>query len=668
MKETRSSETASSAPQSGLRALVGSVFTGDRVLWIIIAALAVISVLVVYSSTAKMAYDAHTARSTAHFLRQQVGILILCVPIIVIVHKINCRVYNRLAQPVYVLSLLLTLAVYFIGATTNGAARWIPVAGFQFQPSEALKVATILLLARRLSSCQSKIDRIRIVPSLNPFRWGRPAQRKIWREGTRPILLPVVLSCAVIFPAHTSSAMLVFLTSLVMMLIGRVRVSELVRLVGLACAALLLAGLLNLGRSETAGGRVSTWIDLWTSSQTEKPIDRLTDTERSMIAIHNGGLLGEGAGQSAMRVEMIHPESDYAYAFFVEEYGIILAGILLMLYLWIFFRARERGALRGVKKIALLVIDEAQHLSDSAMASMLPTQNRAYNPQTIYMGTPPGPRDNGEAFTRLRDKTRAGRTHSTLYVEFAADRDADPLDREQWRKANPSYPAHTSDESIANLWENLTGDDFRREALGIWDEHALSRAIDRRQWEEATIDARRPGGVMSFGIDMPPDRSVLTIGAALRYADGSAIVQMANIKDARQAGTMWAVDWLAEHWPKTASVVIDAQSPAMSLLPELKKAHVKVTVTNMQEMGRACGRFLDMLKAGTLKHPRDEYQPQLAAAVKGATTRPLGQSGAIAWNKLGSDVDITPLVSTTLALYGAFTTKRHPGRRQEVMF
>ena len=172
---------------------------------------------------------------------------------------------------------------------------------------------------------------------------------------------------------------------------------------------------------------------------------------------------------------------------------------------------------------------------------------------------------------------------------------------------------------------------------------------------------------MSFGIDMPPDRSVLTIGAALRYADGSAIIQMANIKDARQAGTMWAVDWLAEHWPKTASVVIDAQSPAMSLLPELKKAHVKVTVTNMQEMGRACGRFLDMLKAGTLKHPRDEYQPQLAAAVKGATTRPLGQSGAIAWNKLGSDVDITPLVSTTLALYGAFTTKRHPGRRQEVM-
>ena len=115
------------------------LFAGDKVLWIIIAALAVISVLVVYSSTAKMAYDAHTARSTAHFLRQQLLILFVCVPLIIIVHKINSRIYNHLALVAYAGSVLLTLAVYFIGATTNGAARWIPLGPFQFQPSEALK-------------------------------------------------------------------------------------------------------------------------------------------------------------------------------------------------------------------------------------------------------------------------------------------------------------------------------------------------------------------------------------------------------------------------------------------------------------------------------------------------------------------------------------------------
>lgn len=101
-------------------------------LWIIVAALAVISVLVVYSSTAKMAYDAHTARTTAHFLRQQLLLLVGSLLIMVAVQKINCRIYNLLARPAYFLSVALTVAVYFIGATTNGAA-----AGFRSAPSSS---------------------------------------------------------------------------------------------------------------------------------------------------------------------------------------------------------------------------------------------------------------------------------------------------------------------------------------------------------------------------------------------------------------------------------------------------------------------------------------------------------------------------------------------------
>ena len=359
------------AGKSGFR-----LFTGDRVLWIIVAALAVISVLVVYSSTAKMAYDAHTARTTAHFLRQQLLLLVGSLLIMVAVQKINCRIYNLLARPAYFLSVALTVAVYFIGATTNGAARWIPLGPFQFQPSEALKVATVLFLASQLAGRQSKIDKIRIVPSLRFWTWrSSREQRRIWREGTWPILMPVVVSCAVIFPAHTSSAVLVFFASWVMMLIGRVRIGELMKLLGLAFAAVMLAGLLNLGRSETAGGRVETWIDLWTKPQTEKPIDQLTDTERSMIAIHNGGILGEGAGQSAMRIEMIHPESDYAYAFFVEEYGIVLALLLLLLYLWIFFRAIEIFRRCGTAFPGLLVLGLALLITCQALLHIMVTVN-----------------------------------------------------------------------------------------------------------------------------------------------------------------------------------------------------------------------------------------------------------------------------------------------------
>ena len=351
-------------------------FTGDRVLWIILAALAVISVLVVYSSTAKMAYDAHTARTTAHFLRQQLVLLVVSVGVMFVVQRIDCRIYNFLARPVYFLSAALTVAVYFIGATTNGAARWIPLGPFQFQPSEALKVATVLFLAQQLAGRQSKIDKIRIVPTWRFWTWrSSPEQRKIWREGTWPILMPVAVSALVIFPAHTSSAVLVCLASWVMMLIGRVRFGELMKLVGWGAAAIVVVMTLNLGRSETAEGRVSTWIHLWTESQTEKPIEHLSDTERSMIAIYNGGILGEGAGQSAMRVEMIHPESDYAYAFFVEEYGIILAVVLLMLYLWVFFRGIEIFRRCGTAFPGLLVLGLALLITCQALLHIMVTVN-----------------------------------------------------------------------------------------------------------------------------------------------------------------------------------------------------------------------------------------------------------------------------------------------------
>lgn len=355
------------------------LFSGDRVLWVIVAVLAVISVLVVYSSTAKMAYDPSSGYSTAHFLRQQLFILVLSLGAMCIVQRIDCRIYNRLARPVYLLSLLCTVAAYFIGHTTNGAARWIPLGPFQFQPSEALKIATVLYLARQLACRQKNITELRIVPSWRFWTWrSSRTQRRIWREGTRPILVPVLLACLVIFPAHTSAAVLVFLASWVMMLIGRVRIRELLKLLGWSFAGALLVLTLNLGRSETAEGRLATWWHLWTyeyDADAPKPVDKLTDTERSMIAIRNGSVFGEGAGQSVMRVEMIHPESDYAYAFFVEEYGLLLAVALLMLYLWIFFRAIEIFGRCGTAFPGLLALGLALLITCQALLHIMVTVN-----------------------------------------------------------------------------------------------------------------------------------------------------------------------------------------------------------------------------------------------------------------------------------------------------
>jgi cell division protein FtsW len=57
------------------------------------------------------------------------------------------------------------------------------------------------------------------------------------------------------------------------------------------------------------------------------------------MAIQNGGLFGVGAGRSVMRARLTHPESDYLFAIVVEEFGLLLSFVIVLLYLWLFFRA-----------------------------------------------------------------------------------------------------------------------------------------------------------------------------------------------------------------------------------------------------------------------------------------------------------------------------------------
>ena len=318
------------------------ILEGDRTLWIIFAALIVISILVVYSSTAKMAYDITSDLSTTDSLRQQIMLVVMAVLIVFITHKINYTVVRLLTPGFFYLFLFLTMLTYFIGSTTNGAARWLPIGSFQLQPSEGLKILTILMLARRMEKRQKDIDRIELLPTSWHLR--DPKQMKILKENTWPLIGPILMSCVVILPAHTSSAVLIFIASILMLYIGRVSLRELAKFIAVTSAAGILAittmSVAGMGRGDTAGGRFSQWVNTWVDGRHDA-VYEFSDTERAMIAIHEGGLFGKGAGHSASRAAIIHPESDYAYAFFTSEYGLVAALILMLLYMWITFRAIE---------------------------------------------------------------------------------------------------------------------------------------------------------------------------------------------------------------------------------------------------------------------------------------------------------------------------------------
>lgn len=340
------------------------LIAGDKVLWVILAALAVISILVVYSSSAKMGYNVREAKSVTDMLREQLINVVGCAFALLFIHRINCRFYGRLAWIIYIVCWCFTLAPYFKDSGINDAHRWI----FGVQPNEALKIATVILLARQLAARQSIMDRLRLVPSLNPMKWfTSPEQKKIWREGTGPILMPVVFACAVILPAHTSAAMLVFVISLIMMYVGRVRRRELLKIVLLAGAMGMFLSIVQFGRTGTAGGRFSTWTQTLFESRRDVPANDLTDTERSMIAIYEGGFFGKGAGHSAVRVELTHPECDYTFAFFVEEYGLFMALIVMSFYMWIAVRGiviftRCETAFPGLLVLGLVMIVALQAL------------------------------------------------------------------------------------------------------------------------------------------------------------------------------------------------------------------------------------------------------------------------------------------------------------------
>ena len=318
------------------------IFEGDRTLWIIYTVLIVISILVVYSSTAKMAYDITSDLSTTESLRQQIMQVVIAVMITFIGHKIDYTVTRFLTRAGFILFVALTVAAYFIGQTTNGAARWIPIGSFQFQPSEALKVFTILLLARRMEKRQKDIDKIHLLPT--SWRIREPKQWKIFTENTLPLIGPIALACGVILPAHTSSAALIFATSALMLYIGGVSKREIAKFVAITVAVgvmgITMLSYVGIGRGDTAGGRFSQWINTWVDGKHDA-VYEFSDTERAMIAIHEGGLFGKGAGHSDSRAVIIHPESDYAYSFFTAEYGVVAAIVLMLLYLWITFRSIE---------------------------------------------------------------------------------------------------------------------------------------------------------------------------------------------------------------------------------------------------------------------------------------------------------------------------------------
>lgn len=327
----------------------------------------------------------------------------------------------------------------------------------------------------------------------------------------------------------------------------------------------------------------------------------------------------------------------------------------------IVFAARERGAIRGFSKVRILVLDEAQILTEATLADLTPTMNQAVNPLIILMGTPPKPTDPGEAFTNLRADALAGESEGVLYVEFSAEsRYAKDLDnREGWKQANPSFPRRTPARAVQRMRKLLSDDDFRREALGIWDSDGHRQVIPAEKWDaicDRSAEPPRPTGLVAFAVHCNIARDRASIAVAGKRPDGMPQVQVIESR----GDVAWTVARLVElhaAWPNFG-VVVDKGSSTASLLDELEAARIPVIEMNTGEAKQAFGQFYDACIEGTVRHLN---QSGLNAALRAAPDRIVG--GARLWDEKGTDVDITPLVAATNALWG-WTTRQGTGELQ----
>lgn len=327
------------------------------------------------------------------------------------------------------------------------------------------------------------------------------------------------------------------------------------------------------------------------------------------------------------------------------------------------FYTRTRSGTRGFSA-GLVVMDEAMVITEAAHGSMMPTlraQTRAqapHGPALIYAGSAVDEmvHDHGVVFTRVRERGLAGDDPSLAYLEWSVDA-AHPLDvtdelatdHDQWALANPGLGQLIAAEHMEREFRSMDRRTFAVELLGVgaWPDTEGTGAtlIELEAWLGLTDELAVMDDPVVLAFDVSPARrsSIAAVGA---NEAGELLVELVDSRD----GTSWVAPRLEELSRKydVAEFVCDGYGPAVSIANQVEDAGITVKRLDTGEHGQACGRLVDAVAEGTIRHLGQE---ELTLAIRGARPRPLGD--AWAFSRRNSTVDISPLVASSFALWSA---------------
>ena len=329
---------------------------GDKVVWIIVLCLCLISMVAIFSSTSQLATESTTR---IDIVRTQFFTILGGLALIFILYKINnIKVFKWLSQWGFLLSLVMLLILDLklnIGpiesASINGARRILKVGGFQIHVFEIIKVAMVMYLAWAVETFRkggfklleklSEIDRLH-------FLGTELAQKIIY------IYAPILIVCVASLPGGNSNALFIAaLMFLTIMLAGMPFRDILV--IG-ALGILLLAGCIGIyfasggKKFERIGTLVSgsrfgnaseeTFIQAQRGTvEYQKALDKIRQPIGAKLAIKRGGVFGKGPGGSVQKYVVPVIYEDYIFSFIIEEYGLLGGILVIILYISLLARA-----------------------------------------------------------------------------------------------------------------------------------------------------------------------------------------------------------------------------------------------------------------------------------------------------------------------------------------
>lgn len=320
----------------GMKGELVSRTRGDRYIWGILLILSLISILVVYSATGSLAYKMNKG-NTSMYLFKQLSFTMLGLVVVFFLHRMNYTFFSKVASILFLLSIPLLLYTLFFGTRINEGSRWIklPVINLTLQTSDLAKLALFMYISRLLSRKQDII--------------------KDFKTGFLPVVIPVLIICALIMPANLSNALLTGATSLLLMFIGRVSFKHIALTILLALvpiSVIVMVAVITHKQStaEATGkkaiaekmksvGRFGTWVgrvqDFMYSNDQDVPFQ----VQQANIAIANGDILmGLGPGNSRQRNFLPQAYNDFIFSIIIEEYGLLGATFIVFVYLLFLFR------------------------------------------------------------------------------------------------------------------------------------------------------------------------------------------------------------------------------------------------------------------------------------------------------------------------------------------